>query len=170
MAAQSGEGIFIDSHPFYSSQTGYKMCLRLFFNGNKTARGRFISLQFILMRGEFDAILLFPFCFFMVISLLDQTNGQNHIVNKFQPDVLSRNCQRPQSDVNVIHEILEFASLERLRKENNPYIRENTMFIKTIIDFGNGLRNLVPYAVNLNAALPIPIQQTMIEEEKEKTR
>ena len=146
------------------------MCLRLFLNGTKTARGRFISLQFILMRGEFDAILLFPFCFFVVISLLDQTDEQNHIVGKFQPEVLSRTCQRPQLDVNIIHEILEFAPLDSLRKENNSYIRENTMFIKTIIDFGQGLRNLVPYAVNLNPALPIPIQQIMIEKEKEKHR
>lgn len=170
MAAQSDVDAFIDSPPFYSTPTGYKMGIRLFLNGNPTARGRFISLQFLLMRGEYDAILRFPFCFFVSLSLLDQTNERNHIFKQFQPEISSRNCQRPQVDMNIINEISEFVSLDTLRKENNPYIRDNTIFIKTIIDFGTGLKDIESYAVNVNPALPISTQQAMIEQEKSKHR
>jgi TNF receptor-associated factor 2/TNF receptor-associated factor 3 len=59
---------------FYSSPTGYKMCLRLYLHGNDNARNTHVSLDFILMRGEFDAILHYPFCFKLIFCLYNQTD------------------------------------------------------------------------------------------------
>ena len=67
--AQTEKQMFICSPPFYSSTTGYKMCLRLYLNGDEDARGTHISLFIVLMRGPYDAILKFPFLFKIIFPL-----------------------------------------------------------------------------------------------------
>lgn len=46
---------------FYSSKYGYKMCLRLYLNGDGTGRGTHLSLFFVVMKGKCDALLKWPF-------------------------------------------------------------------------------------------------------------
>lgn len=61
----------------------------------------------------------------------------------------------------------KFASLEIIKQENNPYIREDTMFIKTMIDFSNIPDDVLSYAFNLHPGLTIQTQQAMIREKIE---
>ncbi|XP_053551760.1 TNF receptor-associated factor 2 isoform X2 [Bombina bombina] len=49
------------SPPFYTNKYGYKMCLRVYLNGDGTGRGTHISLFFVVMRGPSDALLRWPF-------------------------------------------------------------------------------------------------------------
>ena len=144
------------------------MRLRIFLNGDKSARERFISLNFIFLRGEFDAILHYPFCFPVFFGLVDQSTQRKHIIRKLSPDLFSRNYQRPQTDMTIAGEVLEFVPLEILRQENNPYILDNTMFIRVMINFNNMPDNLIPYAMNIDPALMNSLQQTMIEQERDK--
>jgi hypothetical protein len=111
------------------------MCLRLYFNGNGIAQGTHMSLYLVLMRGEFDAILQFPFFFKVIFCLYDQSGEENHIINVFTPDVRSGSFERPQSDMNTASGIPAFVPLTKLQPENSPYIRDNTMFIRSVIDF-----------------------------------
>lgn len=46
---------------FYTSKYGYKMCLRIYLNGDGTGRGTHLSLFFVVMRGHSDALLKWPF-------------------------------------------------------------------------------------------------------------
>ena len=46
---------------FYTSKYGYKMCLRIYLNGDGTGRGSHLSLFFVVMRGHSDALLKWPF-------------------------------------------------------------------------------------------------------------
>lgn len=46
---------------FYTSKYGYKMCLRIYLNGDGTGRGSHLSLFFVVMRGLSDALLKWPF-------------------------------------------------------------------------------------------------------------
>ena len=59
--AQSGRINSIYSPPFYTSKTGYKMCMRCYLNGDGAGEGQFLSLFFVIMKGEYDALLLWPF-------------------------------------------------------------------------------------------------------------
>jgi hypothetical protein len=167
-AAQSGTQISIYSSPFYTSPNGYKCSLRLYFNGDGNAYQTHMSLFFFLMRGEYDAILKYPFCFKVIFCLYDQTNQKNHIIDAFQPDVLSNSFQRPRSDMNNASGIPKFVSLKLLQQENSPYIRDDTMFIKVMIDFGDMSKGILPYALGLNPGLTSQIQKTMIQQEIEK--
>ena len=133
--ARTEKQMFICSPPFYSSTTGYKMCLRLYLNGDEDARGTHISLFIVLMRGPYDAILKFPFLFKIIFCLYDQTKRQDHIIDAFLPDGTSSSFHRPTSEMNVASGISKFASLELVNEEDSRYTCGDTMYIKATIDF-----------------------------------
>ena len=58
---QMGKAISVYSAPFYTSWFGYKMCLRLYLNCDGSGKGTHLSFFLIIMRGEYDALLSWPF-------------------------------------------------------------------------------------------------------------
>ncbi len=168
MNAQSERQTSIYSRPFYSSPSGYKMRARLYLHGDGNARRTHMSLFFVLMRGPNDAILKFPFNYKVTFCLYDQTPQQRHIIDSFRPDIKSNSFQRPRSEMNIASGIPKFFPLAMIQQEGNPYVRDDTMFIKVMVDFGDMPKTLLPYALSLNPGLPMHIQQTMIKQEVER--
>ncbi|CAF1494816.1 unnamed protein product, partial [Rotaria sordida] len=170
MDAQSERQTSIYSPPFYSSATGYKMRARLYLNGDGdgNARRTHMSLFFVLMHGKYDAILKFPFNYKVTFCLYDQTPQQQHIIDSFRPDIKSNSFQRPRSEMNIASGIPKFFPLTMIQQEGNPYVRDDTMFIKVMVDFGDMPKTLLPYALSLNPGLPMHIQQLMIKQEIER--
>jgi hypothetical protein len=146
------------------------MLLRLYLNGDGKARHNHMSLFLVILRGEYDAILTFPFCFKVIFCLCDQTNQQNHIIDSFRPGRKSDSFQRPRSEMNTASGIPKFVPLTKIQQENNPYIRDDTMFIKVMIDFFEIPKEVLPYAVSLSPGLTTEIQESMIRQETEKRR
>ena len=166
--AQSERQTSIYSAPFYSSTNGYKMRARLYLNGDGNARGTHLSLFFVLMRGANDALLKFPFNYKVTFCLYDQSGTGRHIIDSFRPDIRSNSFQRPRSDMNIASGIPKFARLEVIEQQGNPYVRDDTMFIKVLVDFGDMPKTLLPYALSLNPGLPTHFQQGMIRSEAER--
>jgi hypothetical protein len=136
--------------------------------GDGNARRTHMSLFFVLMRGEYDAVLQFPFSFKVTFCLFDQTTQQQHIIDSFRPDIKSNSFQRPRSDMNIASGIPKFVPLTIIQQDNNPYVRDDTMFIKIMVDFGNAPKTVLPYILSLNPGLPLLIQQERIKREIEK--
>ena len=63
-------------------------------------KGTHLSLFFVVMRGDYDALLPWPFEQKVSFKLIDQT-GNQHIIESFRPDPNSPSFQRPQSKMNV---------------------------------------------------------------------
>ncbi len=168
MDAQSERQISIYSPPFYSSPSGYKMRARLYLHGDGNARRTHMSLFFVLMRSGYDAILKFPFNYKVTFCMYDQTPAQRHIIDSFRPDIRSNSFQRPRSEMNIASGIPKFFPLAMIQQEGNPYVRDDTMFIKIMVDFGDMPKALLPYALSLNPGLPTHVQQAMIEKEAKK--
>ncbi|CAF3247011.1 unnamed protein product [Rotaria sp. Silwood2] len=166
--AQAERQTSIYSPPFYSSPNGYKMRARLYLNGDGNARRTHMSLFFVLMRGVNDPILKFPFNYKVSFFLYDQTPAQRHIIDSFRPDIKSSSFQRPRSDMNIASGIPKFISLEAIQQEESSYIRDDTMFIKIMVDFGEIPKTLLPYVLSLNPGLPTHVQQAMIKQEMER--
>ncbi|CAF3805905.1 unnamed protein product [Rotaria sp. Silwood1] len=163
--AQSKRQISIDSPLFYSSPTGYKMRARLYLNGYGNAHCTHMSAFFVLMRGLNDPILKFPFTYKVVFCLYDQSFAKQHIIDSFRPDIGVSGFQRPRLDMNIVSGISKFVPLTKIQQENSPYIRDDTMFIKIMLDF-NDIPNIsLPIAMSLNPGLPIHVQHMMIEQE-----
>lgn len=135
------------------------MRLRIYLNGDNSARNTHISIHFILLRGEYDPILSFPFGYKVVVCLYSQIESQKHVIHRFQPNVLSEYFKRPQTDMNEPYPISRFASLEHIQQNDNPFIRENTMFIKAFIDFRVIPNEQLEQVCNINPMYPPATQQ-----------
>ncbi|XP_026153472.1 TNF receptor-associated factor 2-like [Mastacembelus armatus] len=130
--AIAGRAPAMFSPAFYTSKYGYKMCLRIYLNGDGTGRGSHLSLFFVVMKGLSDALLKWPFNQKVTLMLLDQSNRE-HIIDAFRPDVTSSSFQRPVSEMNIASGCPLFCPLSKLDAKNS-YIRDDTIFIKAIVD------------------------------------
>ena len=70
-AAETGdsEALVIYSPSFYSFESGYKICLCVYPSGDNNQG--FLSLYFVLMKGQFDEVLPWPFQKRVILSLLN---------------------------------------------------------------------------------------------------
>ena len=59
--ADSGKTLSLYSQPFYTSRFGYKMCARIYLNGDGLGKGTHVSLFFVVMKGDYDDRLPWPF-------------------------------------------------------------------------------------------------------------
>ena len=121
----------IYSPPFYSGRNGYKMCIRAYLNGDGIGFNTHLSVFFVLMRGEYDPLLKWPFESKVSLILVDQ-NLRQHIVQTFKPSPESSSFQKPRSDMNVASGCPQFAKLSVLEEGN--YVKDDVMFLKCIVD------------------------------------
>jgi hypothetical protein len=70
--------------------------------------------------------------------------------------------------MNIARGIPKFFPLAMIQQEGNPYVRDDVMFIKVMVDFGDMPKTLLPFALSLNPGLPRHVQQTMIKQEAER--
>ena len=129
--AVTGQQVSFYSPCFFTSRYGYKMCARLYLNGDGIGRGTHISVFFVVMRGHYDALLRWPFRQKVTFMLLDQDNVE-HVIDAFRPDPSSSSFQRPRRETNIASGCPMFCSLAELN--NHAYVRDDTMFLKIIVD------------------------------------
>ena len=121
----------ISSPPFYTGHYGYKMCVRAYLNGDGTGHTTHLSLFMVLMKGNYDAFLKWPFKQRVSFTLLDQTH-RNHIIQRFSPNPESSSFQRPSLDMNVASGFPRFVSSSIFT--NKDYVRDDVMYIKCTVD------------------------------------
>ena len=129
--AVSGQLVSLFSPFFYTSTCGYKVCGQIYLNGNDTGQGTHISLYFVIMRGENDATLRWPFRQKFTFIMFDQDNVK-HVIKAFTPDSNSSAFQRPGGRANIGIGCPRFCSLTELN--NHAYVRDDTMLLKIIVD------------------------------------
>ena len=129
--ARSGRTVSLYSAPFYTSRHGYKMCLRLYMDGDGSGKNTHLSFFLTLMRGEYDALLPWPFRQTVTLMLIDQ-DKQKDIFQSFKPDPSSSSFQRPINEMNVASGCPRFVPLSIL--DNSSYVKDDTMFMKCRID------------------------------------
>ena len=131
--AREEQIISLYSPPFYTGRNGYKMCIRVYLNGDGSGRNTHLSVFFVLMRGEFDPLLKWPFDCKVSLILVDQEH-RKHIVQTFQPTPKSSSFQRPVADMNVASGCPLFVELSVLDDASCKYISEDVIFLKCIVD------------------------------------
>lgn len=62
----------LQSEPFYSSINGYKMKVSFYPRGTKSKRNGYSSVFLVIMKGEYDEALSWPFRQKVVFTLIDQ--------------------------------------------------------------------------------------------------
>ena len=129
--AKIGRITSIYSPPFYTGRNGYKMCIRAYLNGDGSGEGTHLSIFFVIMKGEYDPLLQWPFDHKVSLVLVDQ-DLKKHLVQTFKPNLQSNSFQRPKSDMNVASGCPEFAKLSVL--DDPSYVKDDIMYIKAIVD------------------------------------
>ncbi|NWV88017.1 TRAF2 factor, partial [Machaerirhynchus nigripectus] len=129
----TGRTVGLYSPAFYTAKYGYKVCLRVYLNGDGTGKGTHMSLFFVVMKGDYDALLPWPFRHKVTFMLLDQ-NNREHVIDAFRPDLTSASFQRPVNDMNVASGCPMFLPLSKLQSPKHAYVKEDTLFLKCIIE------------------------------------
>ncbi|GFO18010.1 tnf receptor-associated factor 3 [Plakobranchus ocellatus] len=152
--AVQGRTVSLYSQPFYAGRFGYKMCARVYLNGDGIGRGTHMSLYFVVMKGEYDALLPWPFQRRVVVLcwdianlsidpqvsliLLDQSAARRHLKDEFLPDPTSTSFKRPENaEMNVASGCPLFVAHAVLDNADNNYIKDDTLFIKLVVDMSN---------------------------------
>ena len=74
-----GRMISLYNPPFYTAKNGFKLCIRVYLNGDAIGHKTHLPFFFVLMKGEFDALFKWPFDNKVSLILVDQ-NHRKHIV------------------------------------------------------------------------------------------
>ena len=95
------------SEPFYSSANGYKLKVSFYPRGSKSRKKGYVSVFLIIMKGEYDDILPWPFRHKVIFTLIDQQQDPEktrNIVHSLVPDVShewnAESYARPTQDEN----------------------------------------------------------------------
>ncbi|XP_023556966.1 TNF receptor-associated factor 5 isoform X2 [Octodon degus] len=132
--AVDGHTVSIFSQPFYTSRCGYRLCARAYLNGDGSGKGTHLSLYFVVMRGEFDSLLQWPFRQRVTLMLLDQSGKKNHIMETFKADPNSSSFKKPDGEMNIASGCPRFVAHSTLESAKNTYIRDDTLFLKVAVD------------------------------------
>ena len=125
-------GTSLCSPPFYTGRNGYKMYMMAYFNGYGTGLSTHLSVFFVLMKGEDDPLLQWPFKSNISLVLVDQDHKKN-LVQTIQPNIQFSSFQRP---VFIVTDgCQEFASLSIL--DDPSYVKDDVMYIKATVDTSN---------------------------------
>ncbi|XP_060067107.1 TNF receptor-associated factor 3-like [Ylistrum balloti] len=135
MEAVNGRTLSLYSQPFYTSQYGYKLCGRVYLNGDGTGKGAYLSFFVVVMKGDFDALLPWPFMLPVTFMLLDQNGTGLHERESFTPNPTSNSFHKPTTEMNVACGVPRFVSHTKL--ESDTYLKEDIVFLRIVVDCTN---------------------------------
>ena len=139
--ATDGITLSLYSTPFYTGRHGYKMCARVYLNGDGLGKGTHLSFFFVVMRGPFDALLAWPFKQKVTLSLINQS-GKKHVTDSFRPDPQSSSFQRPgRKEMNIASGCPMFIRVEHLL--NGGFVKDDSIFLRIVVDTSD-LPKVVP--------------------------
>ena len=127
--AKSGEETIIESSPFY--RYGYKCKININPNGLYSGENTHLSVYLVIMKGEYDATLTWPFYKKFTFTLIDQQENEHNrenIVGTFITEPEHRSYARPVDEENIGKGCAEFVSHEKLQKRR--YIVDDTIFVQ----------------------------------------
>lgn len=139
------------------------MCVRVYLNGNGTGQSTHISIFFILMRAEYDALLTWPCNLQIIFCLYDLMNKKDHIIQSFQSNTKPNHFQRPEQEMNSSIGFSKFISRSKIQQNNGPYVCDDSIFIKVMVRKDIIPLSILSNIIDIDPALPIYMQEKLIE-------
>ena len=128
------------SDPVYSHFGGYKLCLKVFANGNQDGKGTHVSVYVYLMRGDNDDNLKWPFKGTIKVSLLNQLrNGHHRTLEPWLPDndITERACGRVTEGERAeggrgYHKFIAHKDLSYHHRRRCQYLKNGSLFFRVV--------------------------------------
>jgi len=127
--AVTGKVTALHSAPCFQKRGGYKFCSRLYLNGDGMGRGTHVSLFFVIMKSEYDALLMWPFSERVTFRLINPHSFEASHIETFLPDRTSSSFKRPTKDMNIAAGCPMFLKKELL----GNFIVDDALYIETKI-------------------------------------
>ena len=115
--------------PLYTERFGYKFCAKMILNGGATHEH--ISLYIIIMKGEYDEALHWPFPYVITATLVNQ-NSSKSIRHTLVPDKSLPNFRKPTKELNPSIGFARFCSHDSLHIDN--FVNSDAIFIKIEVE------------------------------------
>jgi len=131
--ARGNPQVFLSSPPFYTFHGGYKLCVRLYMNGHGCEWNSHLSFFFVLMKGDWDAILEWPFSHPVKFKVMGQAAKRgDDVTASLLPDLRSESFAQPVEEMNVPRGVPQNAfPLDILARDG--YVLDDTMFVEVTI-------------------------------------
>ena len=114
---------------FYNTRPGYNISLKIYPNGDGTAKDKFISIYFVIHRGEYDDKLSWPFQNKLHLSLLSSDSKIPDITHKMSPDHNIACYGRPDFERNRGAGQVEFVPISEIL-DKDTYLHGNALKIQ----------------------------------------
>ncbi|UJR16554.1 hypothetical protein I4U23_003455 [Adineta vaga] len=152
----------IQSEPFHSSQSGYKLALRCEIYEDKLEKTSYISISFVILLGEYDAILTWPFEYPITLSIVDLSIHKKDISYEITNESRALPFSRPINNINSPYRVEKFCPLNKLSKSNSNYLQNDTMFVRAYIDFSKPTTNSVSSKEQVKVTTSNPIHHDIV--------
>ncbi len=128
--AQAGDqtSSVIYSPAFYSTESGYRLSLCIYPAGDNNQG--YLSLYFVIVKGQFDEVLQWPFQKRVYLTLLN-TKGGHGVMKNIEPDPRLHYFHRPESLRNVGYGYPKFIQLTRLLHEDSDFVAGGAIFLRS---------------------------------------
>jgi len=129
MDALTGKTPELFTPPLHTSRYGYKFCAKLLLNGSARVgeRSQHIALYLILMKGDYDDTLQWPFPHTVKVTLMSKYK-KNNIENFLVPQPQLPHFQKPYKEMNPSIGFACFCSLDSLYSDG--YVMDDSLYIK----------------------------------------
>ena len=122
-----------DSEPFYTGECSYKVRLRLELSYSKFGTNNCMKIYLIIMKGDFDSFLKWPFAKRATITVLDQqenSNERKNITATLPENQLQQTWNsRPNGEYE--NRAFQFAVMvPRELLKGGGYVQDNSFFIQ----------------------------------------
>ncbi|XP_065420153.1 TNF receptor-associated factor 2-like [Chrysemys picta bellii] len=128
--AKAGRRASMYSSVFATHPFGYRLCLRLYPDGDGAGQGTHLSLFMALAKGPYDDLLPWPFLCKVTFYLLDPWRQRPALRETFAPDPCSTSFQQPRGQLNVASGSPLFAPHGQLQN----YLKDDTLYVKVVVD------------------------------------
>ena len=124
------------SPSFFTSASGYKLCVRVYANGygNDSGRDTHVSVYACLMKGDNDDSLSWPFTGTVTFELLNQLEDKNHhkmtITFTVNSVVSQRVVDREKGPGWGYPEFISYADLAHKPLTNTQYLKDDTLIFR----------------------------------------
>ncbi len=127
------------SDPFYTHTNGYKMVFWANAKGNGRCKGTHVSVWVILMRGDYDDQLEFPFKGTVTYELLNQLEDSNHHSASYTfegtEDSSKRVIDREKSIyANGVRDFIPHENLGHNITENCQYLKDDCLVFRVSVE------------------------------------
>jgi len=129
--AKAGEKIAVEYGPFLTGSYGYKLKVKIYPNGSVSSRNTHLSMFLVVMKGEYDAILSWPFKKKVKFTLIDQHEDpveRLNCSNWLCPNNAPKHFARPVSEENPGRGFGKFISHEKLFSRR--FVVDDTLFLQ----------------------------------------